>query len=307
MRSLLILIGTGLWLINPARAVDLYNTAATAQSVGLGNLFTNTGAGPTDALAQNPAGLSYGVAPTLEVTGLGVLASGSYHNTTPYAGTLGNSAGLAGSAAFGAQLGQSRVSIGLGSFPVSLISDKWSYVDPPGGAGGTSYGLQTNKSALIAIQSAAAVSLRVTKWLALGAELGVLYNANTLETPYVFQENADLRGLKTLLNLHTSGVGCNGTFGMIFSPSRKFDLGVAYKTRTTVRSTGTASGNASNQFATLGLAFDPTFRYRAEVDNTFPQSVSTSAGWQAAPRVRTHFEIAWTNWRDAFKTLSTLR
>ena len=302
MRHLLLLAVLAA-LVAPVGAVDLYNTAATAQSVGLGNQFENSQAGPTDSLAMNPAGLSYLGSSTLEVSGMGVLASGTFHNSTPYIGTLGSTAGFSGSAAFGARLGDSRISIGFGTFPVSLISDRWRYLDPPGGAGRTSYGYQSEKSALIAVQSSAAVSVRFTRWMSVGGALGILCNANTLETPYVFQENTYLRGLKTLLDLHTSGIGYNGTFGAIFNPDRKFDLGVAYKTRTTVRSTGTASGNASNQFATLGLPFQPTFRYRAEVDNTFPQSVSTSLGWQALPRLRAHVQVDWINWRNAFENL----
>ncbi|MBV9039165.1 MAG: outer membrane protein transport protein, partial [Acidobacteriaceae bacterium] len=140
------------------------------------------------------------------------------------------------------------------------------------------------------------IGIQVTKRLAVGAGFGILYNANTLETPYIFQNNA-LSGLKTLLNLHTNGVGYNGTIGAIFTATRTLEFCLAYKTETTVHTTGTANGNASAQFAALGLPFQPTFRYTAEVNNTFPQSVSANIAWQARRRIRTHLQADWINSR----------
>jgi hypothetical protein len=82
------------------------------------------------------------------------------------------------------------------------------------------------------------------KSVALTITFGAVDNLNTLETPYMFQTNPTLAGLKTLFHLHTSGLGYNGTFGLVAQPMRRIQVGLAYKTRTTVRSTGDASGNA---------------------------------------------------------------
>ncbi|MBV8708204.1 MAG: outer membrane protein transport protein [Acidobacteriaceae bacterium] len=301
MRRFYLLFLAGLFLAVRVKAVDVYGAASSAQSVALGGLFAGSGSGPTDSLAANPAALTFIGRPLLEVSGMGVLAHGAYQNSTPYLGSLSNSAGLAGSAAFASRVGASRISLGVGVFPVSLLSDQWRYADPAGTAG-VSYGIQTNKSAFIALQPTVGIGIQVTKRLAVGAGFGILYNANTLETPYIFQNNA-LSGLKTLLNLHTNGVGYNGTIGAIFTATRTLEFDLAYKTETTVHTTGTANGNASTQFAALGLPFQPTFRYTAEVNNTFPQSVSANIAWQARRRIRTHLQADWINWRSAFVNL----
>ncbi len=301
MRRFHLLFLAGLFVVVRVKAVDVYGAAPSAQSMALGGLFAGSSSGPTDSLAANPAALTSLGRPLLEVSGMSVLAHGTYRNSTPYLGSLDNSAGLAGSAAFASRVGASRVSLGIGVFPVSLLSDKWRYADPAGTAG-ASYGIQNNRSAFIALQPTVGVGIQVTKQLAIGASFGVLYNANTLETPYVFQNNA-LSGLKTLLNLHTNGAGYNGTVGALFSATKTLEFGLAYKTRTTVHTTGTAGGNASAQFAALGLPFQPAFHYVAAVDNIFPQSVSANVAWQARRRIRTHLQADWINWHDAFVNL----
>ncbi len=209
---------------------------------------------------------------------------------------------MAGSAGFGIQIPRTRLSIGLGIFPVSLLADRWKFQDPPGTAG-ASYGIQSNKSAFLAIQSTIGLGFQLSQKVSIGAAFGAVDNLNTLDMPYIFQTNPTLAGLKTLLNLHTSGVGYNGTFGLVAQPSRRFEVGLAYKTQTTVRSTGTADGNAYAQFAALGLAYASAFRYKAEVDNVFPQSASLSLAFQAQRRLRTYLQGDWLNWHKAFVQL----
>jgi long-chain fatty acid transport protein len=284
-----------------AGAADVYGTAATAHTIALGGIYLGS-TGPTDALAFNPAMLTSIDRPYLEFTGMGIVAQGSFHNSTPYVGRLQGNSGVAGSAAFGMRIPHSRLSIGLGVFPVSLLSDQWRFQDPPGTAG-ASYGIRTNKSAFIAIQASAGVAFQVSRQLSLGASFGVVDNLNTLEMPYIFQTNPTLAGLKTLLDLHTGGLGYNGTFGLIAQPVKPLKLSLAYKTRTTVRSTGSASGDAYAQFAALGLPYASAFNYKAEVDNVFPQSVSAGLAWQTRQRLQTYLQVDWLNWHGAFRQL----
>ncbi len=284
-----------------AGAQDLYGATPTARAIALGGIYLGS-PGPTDALASNPAALTSLDRPYLEVTGMSVFAGGQFRNSTPFAGSLENNAGLSGSAAFGAQIPGTRLSIGAGAFPVSLMSDKWRYQDPPGTAG-ASYGIQNDKSAFLAIQSTVGAGFQISPGLSIGGAFGIVDNLNTLETPYVFQTNPALAGLKTLLDLHTSGIGYNGTFGLIAQPARRLQFGLTYKTRTTIRSTGSASGNAYAQFSALGLPYPSGFHYDAEVDNVFPQSASASLAWQARRRLRTYLQTDWTNWHDAFVQL----
>ncbi len=288
-------------LAAPSHAADVYGASPTAQTVGLGGIYLGS-TGPTDALASNPSLLTSIGRPYFEISGMGVLAGGQYRNSTPYIGSLESNAGLAGSAGFGMHIPHSRLSIGLGVFPVSLLTDRWKFQDPPGTAG-ASYGIQSSKSAFLAIQSSFGFGLQVSRWLSLGAAFGAVDNLNTLETPYIFQTNPTLAGLKTLLNLHTNGIGYNGTFGLTAQPVRQLEIGITYKTQTTVRSTGTATGNAYAQFAALGLHNASGFAYNAEVDNVFPQSASVSVAWQARPRVRTYLQGDWLNWHSAFVQL----
>ncbi len=285
-----------------AYAVDVYGATPTAQTIALGGIYLGS-TGPTDALAANPAMLTSIGRPNLEFTGMGILAGGSFHNSTPYAGVLENNAGVSGSAAFGMQVPHTRLSFGAGVMPVSLLTDKWKYSDAPGTAG-ASYGVQTNKSAFLAVQSSFGVGYQLSPRLSVGAAIGIVDNLNTLDTPYIFQTNPTLAGLKTLLRLHTTGLGYNGTFGILAQPLKRWQVGIAYKTQTTVRTTGAASGDASAQFAALGLgAFPSTFRYRAEVDNVFPESASVSLGWHVRPRLQTYAQADWLNWHKAFVAL----
>lgn len=298
MSRIRILAFTSLALAVRMQAVDLYGAAPSAQSAALGGLFSGSGSGPTDSLAANPAALSFIGRPNLEFSGLGVFSGGSYRNSTPNPGSLTNSASFAGSAAFGTRLGHSAFSVGAGIFPVSMLSGTWSFTDPVG-AGGASYGLQTHKSAFVALQSTAAVAWQVHRKLSLGAGFGVLYNRNTLHSPYIFQNNA-LAGLKTLLDLHTAGTGYNGTFGAVFTPVKKLEFGASYKTRTLVKSTGIATGNADAQFDVLGIPFQRSFRYDARVDNVFPQAAGVYTRLDITNRLRGHLQADWVNWHGAF-------
>ncbi len=287
--------------VSGVKAADVYGAAATAQTIALDGIYLGS-TGPTDALAANPALLTSIGRPYFELTGMGVLAGGEYRNSTPYVGSLQSNAGVSGSAGLGMQIPHTRLSIGLGVFPVSLLEDRWKFQDPPGTAGAT-YGVQSNKSAFLAIQSSFGLAFQVSRRVSIGAALGVVDNLNTLETPYIFQTNPTLAGLKTLLNLHTSGIGYNGTFGLIAEPWRRLEVGVAYKTQTTVRTTGMANGDAYAQFAALGLPYASSFHYKAEVDNVFPQSASVSLAWQTTRRLRTYLQGDWLNWHSAFVAL----
>ena len=72
----------------------------------------------------------------------------------------------------------------------------------------------------------------VNRKLSLGASFGAIYNANSLHGPCIFQSQPRLAGLKTLLDLQASGVGWNGTFGAVISPTSKLTIGLAYRTQT---------------------------------------------------------------------------
>jgi hypothetical protein len=208
-----------------AGAQDVYGAAPTARAIALGGIYLDSPS-PADALAANPAMLTTIGRPFLEISGMGDFAQGQFHNSTNYPGSIASNVGALGSAAFGMQIPHTRLSIGLGVFPVSLLSDRWTYKDPAGTAG-ASYGIQSNKSAFLAIQSSVGLGYQISTHLSVGASFGIVDNLNTLETPYVFQTNPTLAGLKTLLDLHTSGLGYNGTFGLTARPASRLQIGLA--------------------------------------------------------------------------------
>jgi long-subunit fatty acid transport protein len=235
-----------------------------------------------------------------------MFARGKFINSANSNGRL-DSNGVVPYGAFGMPLGKSRFSFGVAVMPELIAAAKWNYVDASGGAGGISYGALHHDSELLAVRSAAAIGVELGPKLQIGATVGAVYNANTLETAYVFQIYPALAGLKTLLNLHTSGVGWNGSVGALVRPLRRIELGVAYKSRTTVESKGVATGNAGVQFAAIGLgALKPDFRYDAEVDNVLPQSMLAHIAWRATPRLRLVGQIDWINWKDTFANLSVI-
>jgi long-subunit fatty acid transport protein len=205
--------------------------------------------------------------------------------------------------AFGTPIAHSRFSIGLGVVPELVSVSNWNYVDAPGIAG-ASYGLQKQKSAILAARAVAGVSFAVNRKLSLGVSGGAVYNSNTLETPYVFQSNPALAGLKTLLDLHTTGVGWNTSVGLIASPTDRVQFNAAWKSRTTINSTGDANGNIGVQLTALGLGgARPDFHYSAGVQNVLPQSVLAGMNWRVDGGWIFAVQADWINWKDAFASL----
>ena len=136
-------------------------------------------------------------------------------------------------------IGHSRFSFGVGFLPDLMSVGDWRYVDAPGVAGAT-YGLQEQKSAIRGTADRRLASaITMSSRLSIGATLGANYNQNTLDAPYIFQSQPVLAGLKTMLDLHTDGVGWNGSVGVLARPSNKVQVGAAWKSRTVIDSTGT--------------------------------------------------------------------
>jgi len=149
------------------------------------------------------------------------------------------------------------------------------------------------------------MSWQVVPTLSLGASAGLLYNQNELNAPYIFQTQPVLRGAKTLLDLNTSGLGWNVEGGVLWKPVSTLSLGASYTTRSRIDTSGSASGNAYAQFASLGLAgVRSDFNYDASVINVFPQQVSAGLGWQATPKLLLSGQMDWLNWSNAFDTLA---
>ncbi len=301
------LIAAAILLISSAaRGDDFLTSGASARSTATGGAYLASGDSALDAMAINPAGLTLLGAPRLDISVAGMFARGQFTNAANSNGRL-DSNGVVPYGAFGTPVGKSRFSVGVAVLPELMSAAKWRYADAPGGAGGVSYGLLNNNSEILAMRSAVGAGVDLGSRVRIGATFGATYNSNTLQTAYVFQSNPALAGLKTLLDLQTSGVGWNGSVGALVRASRAIEIGVTYKTRTTVASKGVATGNAGVQFAAIGLGgARPDFRYDAEVDNTLPQSVIGNVAWRVNPRLRVVGQMDWIDWRDAFAGLPVI-
>jgi long-subunit fatty acid transport protein len=185
----------------------------SAGAVSRGGTMAAESGDVLDAVEGNPAGLAGLRERTVDVTGVGVFAWGSFRNTVDPDGTMSGVAGALPYGAVGVPLGkrpgQTRWSAALAATPDELMRANWRYLDPPGTAG-ASYGLTGNQSQIIGIRTSAALAWTMgSKWAA-GATVGLVVNSNTLKAPYIFQQQPQLAGLKVLLDLNTRGVGWNG-------------------------------------------------------------------------------------------------
>jgi long-chain fatty acid transport protein len=287
---------------NQGIAQEFYGGGVSAQTAAQAGIYVPSSDNVLDALALNPAGLAELSAPTLNLTATGIFARGSFSNAANVDSPMRRNNGLIPFGAFGMPLGHSRWTVAAGFMPDLLSSSKWGYSDTPGVAG-ANYGAQLEKSAILAFRSSAGVSYAITKNISVGATVGAVYNSNTLVAPYIFQSQPVLKGLKTLLDLHTNGTGWDTSFGLRAKLSKRLSVGAAYQTSDSITSSGNATGNVNAQFAALGVNADPTFSYRAQVKVRLPQSALASASWSINPGLRLNLQGNWVGWHRSFRDL----
>ena len=297
-----------LFVIAPAAyANGIYRNGVGARSMALGGTEVARADDPLGAMAANPAGLAYLKDPTLQLSLAGAFLDGRFTNPANTDGQLETLGGIIPDVAFGLPLKAIPVTLGFSITPTSLLQADWRYVDAPGGLDGiTSYGLRQHRSEIIVLRSAMGFGVALGQALSVGGSVGLMYNKNSLEAPYIFQSQPTLKGFKTLLNLGTDGFGVNGTVGLLARPLETLQVGITYTTRTVIHSDGDASGNAAAQLISLGPPFSgarPDFHYDAEVRTVFPQMVSGGLAWQAHPRLQLALQLDWIDWSNAFDRL----
>ena len=284
-----------------AQATSFGNGLSAAAEARGGALASQQG-DPLDAVEGNPAGLAGITAHTLEGSVVGVFGSGSFKNSVNSNGRMSGVVGAMPFGAFAMPLGASHWTASAAFTPELLMRANWSYVDAPGTAGVT-YGLQTNETQIIAVRSSLGVGRAFgPKWSA-GAVLGLVYNTNNLNAPYIFQQQQQLAGLKVLLNLQTHGIGWNGNAGILWQPNSRVRLGLAWKSGTTIHTNGTANGSASALFTALGITADPTFHYQTQVLNHLPQAFDAGLSWRSNRHMVWYAQGDFTAWGQAFQQL----
>jgi long-chain fatty acid transport protein len=284
------------------KAQDFFSNAAGARSTALGGTYVVSSSDALGALSANPAGLTFLRGHNVNLEADSYFARGSFSNSVNDDSPLRTSAAVIPYGAFGMPIGHSRWSFGVGLLPELASRGDWRYVDAPGVAG-ASYGLQQQKSAIVNARAVAGVGYTVNSRFSIGATFGANYNQNTLDAPYIFQNQPVLAGLKTLLNMHTEGVGWNASVGVLARASDKVQIGAAWKSRTVIDTTGHAAGDVGAQFAALGVNAPSQFTYKAAVQNVLPQSFLANVAWQATHRWLLAFQTDWTNWGDSFVNL----
>jgi long-chain fatty acid transport protein len=285
-----------------AQVTGALGSGVSAAAAARGGAMAAAQDSSLDAMEDNPAALAAIRAPQLELSGIASFGSGSFQNSVDSHGTLHGASGALPYGSFAAPLGTSRLAAAIALTPEMLSRVDWHYLDPPGTAGVT-YGEQTNKSKIVAVRSSAGIAAALGKKWSAGATVGLVYNTNTLNAPYIFQEQPQLAGLKVLLDLDTSGFGWNGSAGAQWQPSSRLRFGGAWKSGSRIQSHGNANGNAYALFSVLGITADPTFHYQAEVDNHLPQAVSGGLDWKQNRRLHWELEGNWTDWHRAFRVL----
>ena len=274
------------------------SAAATAR----GGTVVSERSSPLDAIEGNPAGLAGVSARELDLSAIGLVAGGSFQNSANQTSGLHGIAGALPYGVFATPLGASRWIASAAVTPDILMRADWHYVDPAG-LDGVTYGYRAHETQIIAMRSSLGLARTLgLKWSA-GATIGIVYNQNDLHSPYTFQQQPQLAGLKVLLDLTTRGYGWNGAAGTQWQPTSSLRAGFAWKSGTAISTTGNASGSAYALFNVLGISSDPTFTYRVHVQNNLPQAIAGGLTWQTRRHLTLSFEGDEIGWSQAFQQL----
>jgi long-chain fatty acid transport protein len=292
------------------RADGIQGNGVGARSMAMGGADVAWASDPLGAMAINPGALGFLSAPELDLGADAGLLNGHFSKPGVAGGDLDSSLRAFPDGAMAYPFAKLPVTVGLSVVPDSLLVADWHYTDPPGGLGGkTSYGYQQDKSEIVLLRSALGLAVRINSKLSLGLSAGLLYNENRLITPYIFQNlspagDAKYDGAKTLLNLHTTGLGWNLMAGILYQATTNWQFGASYTTAASIDTTGTANGDPYAQF---GVPRGPlAFHYDAQVNNQFPQQASAGASWKFLPRWRAAAQVDWINWSDSFDGLPVI-
>ncbi len=221
--SFIILATFSLATVPALLAQDSFGTAVSAQTAARAGVYIPSSDNALDALALNPAGLSSLTGPVLNLSAIGLLARGSFSNSANQDSPMRQSGGIVPFGAFGLPLGN-RWTLAAGIVPDLLSAAKWQFEDTLGSMG-ADYGPQHEEAQLLAFRGTAGVSYRISSRISVGVAVGAIYNSTTLIMPYVFHDSPALRGLKTLFDLHATGIGWNSSFGVTARPTGRLGAG----------------------------------------------------------------------------------
>lgn len=285
-----------LGLIATAQATDLLRVGAGARSQGAGGV---AGLEP-DLLAGatgNPALLA--VAPPGLALGVSLLQVDSrYTSKLNQSDQARRGPGLLPEVAVSHPLAATPFTLGAAISVQSAMLAEFEFNDPPGTAG-VSYGNQLHRAAYVVARIDAMLAWQVSPTLALGAGVGLAYNRNELEAPYIFQSHPLLKGLKVLVDLDADATSITGNLGLHYVPPGPVAFTLSWQPAVDFAARGSLHGNLGQ----LGLGIADNFSYRSRVSTTAPETLTAGLTWQLGDRWRLGLQYDRIDWEDAFASL----
>lgn len=280
-------------------ASDLVRIGAGARSLGMGNV-AGLAKDPLAAITANPAFLS-GQDKSFQVSMQTLWVDSEFRSALGDTASADRGPGIIPDIAFVWPLANSRWTLGGGISVQSGMLASFDYVDPPGTLG-VSYGFQTHESSYAVVNTTAAAAYQVNDKLSVGVQLGIAYNRDQLNSPYIFQSHPGLQSLKVLVDLDaddytpTLAMGLDyqtdndGRVYFSFSPESEFD----------------ATGDTSGDLSQLGLFNQGDFAYDVAVQTARPAYASTGYTWPVSNDLTMGVQLDWIGWEDAFDNLPIL-
>lgn len=294
-------------LMSALRASGLYRDGMGAASMSMGGAVVASPDGPLQSIGTNSAGLALAKKRDAELGVAAGIGNGKFTDKDGNSGGISGRVGVLGDFGMAYPLENSPLVLGVASYFQSALRASWNITDPPGGLdGSTSLGRFPQESEIILHRSALGVASSIGPKWSLGGSLGLVYNQNQLSSPYIFQSNPSLQGIKAALDLDTNGIGFDGNLGVLFRPTDSLQIGLSYSFPTKIKADGRATGDVRAQFDSLGGAFAAAaadFRYDATVINELPQVISGGITWNPDPRWKLSMQVDWYDWSSGFDNL----
>lgn len=286
----------GLLLSGFASATDLVRLTSSAGSEGAGSIV---GIAPTPqtAVLANPALLSR-MEDSMAFTVSGLHVNSDFTSKLGEVSTADSGPGLLPEFGIKGSVADSGWSWGAALTIQSALLADFEFTDPPGTAG-VSYGVQRHRSEWVIAKAGAALSYQFNDRFSAGLTVGVAYNRNELEAPYIFQSHPVLTGLKVLVDLSADDIALTSGLGISYAVSDSVDFNLAYLLRTDFSADGDLSGNLGQ----LGLGIQEDFTYAANVETALPAVLLAGLSWRASEQLTLGLQWDRVHWQDSFETL----
>lgn len=201
--------------------------------------------------------------------------------------------------------GNEAVTLGFSLAPIAAAAVDWTYPDAPGGIGGISYGSAlSHDSGFVAVRANTGLAWKLGDHWSVGASIGAVYSRVDFDAPFIFQTNSALAGAKVNLDMQTDGWEPMSEFGILWTPSERWGVGLHYRPQVELRSSGEAEVDFSAQLPPLGLAGAPSHAtYHANTRNALPSVAGGGLEWRPCPRLKAGLWVDWIGWSRAFDEL----